>query len=231
MLDHYDELRLDNGPPGGTSGRVPVYDSPEDAARALGRVARYAEWRRQPESPQLRMPAEQVEAAAAVVAGALRAGPGWLKPTDVARLLGCYGLELVPPPATLPPGLEMHVGVVADPLFGPVLGLGVGEPANELLRDVAIRITPLTVHDAHELLRSLRSFPLLEGHGGRSRLEVAALERLLLSASALVEDLPQVVEMELDPLYVTAHGVLPLDARVRVDDVAHPPSLIARSQS
>jgi len=231
MLDHHDELRLDDRPPEGTGGRVPVYDSPEDAARALGRVARYAEWRRQPDSPQLRMPAEQVEAAAAVVAGALRAGPGWLKPTDVARLLACYGLELAPPPAPLPSGLEMHAGVVADPLFGPVLGLGVGEPANELLRDVAIRITPLTEHDAHELLRSLRSFPLLEGHGGGPRLDVAALERLLLSVSALVEDLPHVVEMELDPLYVTAHGVLPLDARVRVDDVAHPPSLIARSQS
>ena len=203
MLGQDDGLRLHDGPADDTGGRVPVYDSPEDAARALGRVARYAEWRRQPDSPRLLMPAERVEEAAAVVAGALRAGPCWLEPPAVARLLACYGLEFVPPRATPPPGLEMHAGVVTDPLFGPVLGLGVGEPANELLRDVAVRITPLTEQDARELVRSLRSFPLLEGYGGRPRLDVGALERLLLAASALVEDLPQLVEMDLDPLQVT----------------------------
>ena len=166
---------------------MPVYDSPEDAARALGRVARHAEWRRQPDSPRLLMPAERVEEAAAVVADALRTGPCWLGPTAVARLLACYGLNLRR--RGYGAGRAgVHVGVVTDPLFGPVLGLGVGEPANELLRDVAVRITPLTEHDARELVRSLRSFPLLEGYGGRPRLDVAALERLLLAASALVED-------------------------------------------
>ncbi|MGA2924826.1 MAG: GNAT family N-acetyltransferase [Solirubrobacteraceae bacterium] len=211
--------------------RVPVYDSPEDAARALGRVARYAEWRRQPDSPQLRMPAERVEEATAIVAGALRSAPCWLDPTAVAQLLACYGLDLVPVPAAPPPGLEMHVGMVADPLFGPVLGLGVGEPANELLRDVAVRITPVTEHDAREQVRSLRSFPLLEGYAGRPRLDVAALERVLLAASALVEDLPQIVEMDLDPLRVTTGGVRVMGARIRVDDVGPAPSLVGRSQA
>ena len=231
MLDPDVDRLQPRFPTDGAGRAVPVYDSPEDAARALARVARYGEWRRQPDSPRVLMPAERVEEAAAVVAGALRAGPGWLEPKDVARLLACYRLELLPPPATPPPGLKMHAGVVADPLFGPVIGLGVGDPDNELLRDVAIRITPLTEHDARELVRSLRSFPLLAGYGGRPRLDVAALERLLLSASALVEDLAQVVEMELDPLYVTADGVLLIGARIRVDAVAHTPSLIARSQT
>ncbi len=232
MLGRRDPLRFGDSLPGnGTGGRVPVYDSPEDAARALGRVARYAEWRRQPDSPQLEMPAERVEEATALVAGALRSDPSWLEPPVVAQLLGCYGLELVPPPATLPPGLEMHIAVGADPLFGPVLGLGVGEPANELLRDVAVRITPVTEHDAREQVRSLRSFPLLEGHAGRPRLDVGALEQALLAVSALVEDLPQVVELELDPLRVTTDGVLVMGARIRVDDVGPAPSLIGRSHS
>ena len=231
MLGSQDALRLTDGTADGTSGRVPAYDSPEDAARALGHVARYAEWRRQPHSRQLLMPAERVEEATAVVAGALRAGPCRLEATAVARLLACYGLDLAPPTATAPPGLEMHAGVVTDPMFGPVLGLGVGEPTNELLRDVAVRITPLTEHDAGELVRSLRSFPLLEGYGGRPRLDVAALERLLLAASALVEDVPQIVEMDLNPLRVTTDGVLVIGARIRVDDVGPAPSLIARSQS
>ncbi len=230
MLGHHDAIRLASDSGDGTGGRVPVYDSPEDAARALGRVARYAEWRRQPDSPQLQMPAERVEEATAVVAGALRSAPCWLQASAVSQLLACYGLELVAQPSRLPPGLEMHVGVVADPLFGPVLGLGVGEPANELLRDVAVRITPVTEHDAREQVRSLRSFPLLEGYAGRPQLDVGALERLLLAASALVEDLPQVVEMDLDPLRVTAHGVLVMGARIRVDDVGPAPSLIGRSR-
>ena len=231
MLARRDALRLADGPASGIGGRVPVYEWPEDAARALGRVARYAEWRRQPESPQLVMPAERVEEATAVVAGALRAAPSWLEETAVARLLACYGLDLVPPPSALSPGLEMRVGVVADPLFGPVLGLGVGEPASELLRDVAVRITPLTEHDARELVRSLRSYPLLEGYAGRPRLDVRALERLLLAVSALVEDLPQIVHMDLDPLRVTADGVLVTGARIQVNDVGPAPSLIGRSQS
>ena len=230
MLGEHDPGRLYNSPADGSGARVPVYDSPEDAARALGRVARHAEWRRQPDSPRLLMPAERVEEAAAVVADALRTGPRWLGPTAVARLLSCYGLKLTPPRATAPDGLEMHVGVVTDPLFGPVLGLGAGEPANELLRDVAVRLTPLTEHDARELVRSLHSFPLLDGYRGRPRLAVGALERLLLAASALVEDLPQVVEMNLEPLRVTADDVLITGARIRVDDLRSTPSLIVRSQ-
>ena len=230
MLGEHDPGRLYNSPANDGGARVPVYDSPEDAARALGRVARHAQWRRQPDSPRLLMPAERVEEAAAVVADALRTGPRWLAPTAVARLLACYGLKLTPPRATAPDGLEMHVGVVTDPLFGPVLGLGAGEPANELLRDVAVRLTPLTEHDARELVRSLHSFPLLDGYRGRPRLAIGALETLLLAASALLEDLPQIVQMNLEPLHVTADDVLITGARIRVDDLRSTPSLIARSQ-
>ena len=68
-----------------------------------------------------------------------------------------------------PPGLEMLVGVTRDPVFGPVVACGVGGTLVELLKDVSVRITPLTDRDAGEMLRSLRTYPLLTGYRGGPR--------------------------------------------------------------
>jgi acetate---CoA ligase (ADP-forming) len=115
-----------------------------------------------------------------------------------------------------PSGVEMLVGVVNDPSFGPVLACGAGGTATELLKDVAVRITPLTVEDAHALPRSLATFPLLDGYRGTAKLAVAALEELLLRISQLVEDNPEIAEMDLNPVIVHASGVAIVDARVRL---------------
>jgi acetyl coenzyme A synthetase (ADP forming)-like protein len=116
-----------------------------------------------------------------------------------------------------PGGEEMLVGVVDDPVFGPVLACGAGGITTELLRDVAVRITPLTERDASEMLRSLRTFPLLEGYRGRPRADVPALEQLLLRVSALVEAHSEIAEMDLNPVIVGPHGALIADARVRIE--------------
>jgi acyl-CoA synthetase (NDP forming) len=115
-----------------------------------------------------------------------------------------------------PSGVEMLVGVVNDPSFGPVLACGAGGTATELLKDVAVRITPLTIEDAHALPRSLATFPLLDGYRGTPKLDVAALEELLLRVSQLVEDNPEIAEMDLNPVIVHARGVAVVDARVRL---------------
>src|SRR6185312_5034890 len=78
-----------------------------------------------------------------------------------------------------PAGVEMLVGVVHDPQFGPVLACGAGGTAVELVHDVAVRITPLAEGDARGMVRSLRTFPLLDGYRGAPKADTAALEDLL----------------------------------------------------
>jgi len=123
-----------------------------------------------------------------------------------------------------PAGVEMLVGVVNDPSFGPVLACGAGGTATELLKDVAVRITPLTVEDARAMPRSLATFPLLDGYRGARKVDVAALEELLLRVSQLVESNPEIAELDLNPVVVHAAGVAVVDARVRLQE-AMPASL------
>jgi acyl-CoA synthetase (NDP forming) len=114
------------------------------------------------------------------------------------------------------PGVELLVGVVHDESFGPVIACGAGGTSVELLHDAAVRITPLTDLDAAEMLRSLRTFPLLEGYRGSPRCDTAAVEDVLLRLSALVEAHPEVAELDANPLIASPRGALIVDARVRV---------------
>jgi acetate---CoA ligase (ADP-forming) len=120
-------------------------------------------------------------------------------------------------------GVEMIVGVVHDPVFGPVVACGAGGTAVELLRDVTVRITPLTDRDAVEMLRGLATYPLLQGYRGGPRANITALEDLLLRVGALVEDHPAVAEMDLNPVKALPEGAVVVDVRVRVE--MPPPSL------
>jgi acetyl coenzyme A synthetase (ADP forming)-like protein len=121
-----------------------------------------------------------------------------------------------------PPGVELLVGVVHDPSFGPVIACGAGGTAAELINDVAVRITPLTERNAHQMLRSLATFPLLDGYRGAPRCDTAAIEDLLLRVSALVETHPEVAEMDCNPVVATPQGALIVDARVRIERVQPP---------
>lgn len=122
-------------------------------------------------------------------------------------------------------GAEMFVGMTLDPLFGPLVACGAGGTMVELLRDVSVRITPLTDVDVKEMLRSLKTWPLFEGYRGRPPLDAGALENLLLRVSALVEDLPHLAEIDLNPVLVSATGCVVLDARMKV---ATPPPQLPR---
>lgn len=117
----------------------------------------------------------------------------------------------------VPGGVEMLVGVVHDRLFGPVIACGAGDAELELLRDVAVRITPLTDNDASGMLRSLAMYPVLEGYRSSSRADVAALEAVLLRVSAMVEAHPEIAEMDVNPVIVLPEGAVVVDARIRIE--------------
>jgi acetyl coenzyme A synthetase (ADP forming)-like protein len=129
--------------------------------------------------------------------------------------------------AMAPPGVELIVGVVQDRAFGPLLACGAGGTRTELLGDVAVRLTPLSDLDAAEMLRSLKMFPLLDGYRGAPPCDVPALEELLLRVSALVENHPEVAEMDLNPVVALPDGPLAVDARVRVEPPPSRPPLPA----
>jgi len=114
--------------------------------------------------------------------------------------------------------VEMLVGVTNDPNFGPLLACGAGGALVELLRDVSVRLTPLTDEDARQMVRSLRTFPMLDGYRGEPKRDVKALEEVMLRLSQLVEDIPEVAEMDLNPVMVLrdGRGAVVVDARVRV---------------
>jgi acyl-CoA synthetase (NDP forming)/GNAT superfamily N-acetyltransferase len=273
---------------------LPCFRFPEDAARALGRAARYGAWRR---APAGRVPDLDVDdaAAAAIIARALGRGPGWLAPADAIALLDCYGVTqprhavaadgvaaaalarrwrcpialkgiadglvhrsdagavavgltgartieraadamtarmqaagyrptgfLVQ--AMAAGGVELLVGAVADPTFGPVVAVAAGGTAVELLGDTALRLTPLTDRDAHDVVRELQTFPLLDGYRGAQPADVAAVEQVLLALSALMEAHHEIAEIECNPLMVSPDGALAVDVRARVERaVARPP--------
>jgi acetyl coenzyme A synthetase (ADP forming)-like protein len=124
----------------------------------------------------------------------------------------------------VPAGVEMIVGVTHDPVFGPIIVCGAGGTFVELLKDVAVRITPLTDQDAKEMIRSLKTFPLLTGFRGRPHYDVGALEKLILKLSALVEDVHEIAELDLNPVIVLpeGEGVSLVDARIRVAEALPP---------
>jgi acetyl coenzyme A synthetase (ADP forming)-like protein len=122
------------------------------------------------------------------------------------------------------PGVEMLVGVVQDPQFGPVIACGAGGVQVELLRDVSVRLSPLSNLDATEMIESLKTYPLLNGFRGAPVCDVAALREGLLRVSALVEDIPQIAELDCNPFVVHEQGAVILDARVRIA-AAKPPRL------
>ena len=125
-------------------------------------------------------------------------------------------------------GVEMLVGVVHDPLFGPVVAVGTGGTAAELIKDVQVRLTPLTNLDAAGMLRSLATFPLLDGFRGAPKADVAALEDVILRVGAMVEAHAEIAELDLNPVIALPAGALVIDARIRVEPAPAARPLLAR---
>jgi acyl-CoA synthetase (NDP forming)/GNAT superfamily N-acetyltransferase len=207
------------------SGR-PAYAYPESAARALGHAVRYRAWLDRQHGTVPELPGLRAADARALIGGFLAREPagGWLPQDQAAELLSCYGIPYAPGatapgPAPARPvasdGVELLIGVRQEPVFGPVVVFGLGGAATGVLGDQAARLTPLTDTDADDLIRGTDATPLLSGHG-RPPADTRALADVLLRVSRLADDLPEVAEVELNPVIARPDGVSAARARVRV---------------
>jgi acyl-CoA synthetase (NDP forming) len=111
---------------------------------------------------------------------------------------------------------ELLAGVVHDPVFGPLVAFGPGGVMAELIGDAAFRIAPLTDVDAEELVRSGKAGRLVAGWRGAPPADEAALVDLLHRLSRLSHDVPEVVELDLNPVLALRDGCVAVDARVRI---------------
>jgi acetate---CoA ligase (ADP-forming) len=267
---------------------IPSFAYPERAAAALGRVARWAEWRARPPGRVVTPPGTDARRARHLVDGVLRrrSGGGWADAGEAEELLGAYRVPIVcsrrvrtpgeagraqaelggpvalkiaapihksdvggvvlgidtPQAASkaladirsalgaagmagaaeeflvqeqVSEGVEMIVGVSHDPAFGPLVLAGLGGTRVEVVGDVATRLTPLSDTDVDEMLRSLRSYRLLTGYRQSPPLDVSAFAELLHRVSAMVEDVPEIAELDLNPVFVRRQGAVVADVRVR----------------
>ncbi len=266
---------------------IPSYLYPESAARALAHACRYGAWRSAPEGHVPELAGIRHDDARQIVARFLRDQHmgGWLPPEQVAALLACYGIGLVPTLAAttedeaaaavaslggapvvlkadvtglvhksdagavlldlrtehdarrgyaelagrfgadlrrvliqpmITDGVEILVGVVHEPVFGPLVVFGLGGVATDVLGDHAARLTPLTNTDADEMIREIRAAPLLLGHRGSAPVDLAALADVLLRISRLADEVPEIAELDLNPVIARADSACPVDARIRL---------------
>jgi len=91
----------------------------------------------------------------------------------------------------------------------------------ELLKDVSVRLAPVSEPDAHEMLTDLKTYPVLTGYRGAAPKDIEALVRVIERVGALVDEFPQIRELDLNPVVVHEHGAVVVDARIRVGP-AHP---------
>ncbi|MDQ1735893.1 MAG: hypothetical protein QOH56_2144 [Pseudonocardiales bacterium] len=142
---------------------------------------------------------------------------------DQAQLLAAFdGVRAAAPDAPviiqsmIDSGTELILGAVQDAQFGPLIMLGAGGVLADLIADRQFRLAPLSAEDADDMIAALRCAPLLDGYRGRTPVSRQALHTLLLRLAALVEDLPEVVELDLNPVVCRGEDLIVVDAKIRV---------------
>ena len=124
-------------------------------------------------------------------------------------------------------GAELLAGAVQDPVFGPLVAFGPGGVLAELIGQAQFRLAPLTDRDAHELVSSGKAGRLVAGFRGTPPADAAALVDLLLRLSLLAHDLPELAELDLNPVMALPDRCVAVDARVRIA----PPTQAHRAKS
>jgi len=116
------------------------------------------------------------------------------------------------------PGTEVIVGSSKDPQFGPVIMFGLGGIFVEVLKDVSFRIIPLGRKDALEMIEEIKGYPLLQGYRGKESVDIPALTEIILKISRVMEENPEIKELELNPIMAYKKGALAVDARIILEE-------------
>ncbi|MEO7273020.1 MAG: acetate--CoA ligase family protein, partial [Vicinamibacterales bacterium] len=117
----------------------------------------------------------------------------------------------------VPRGVEMLVGAIQDPLFGPLIACGTGGTLVDLLQDTVFRLHPIDDAEAGEMIDEVRGARLLRGYRGAPPADEPALRDVLLRVSALLTVAPEIQELDVNPVIVLASGACAADVRVRID--------------
>jgi acyl-CoA synthetase (NDP forming) len=112
--------------------------------------------------------------------------------------------------------VELVAGIVHDPLFGSLVMTGLGGVHTDLFGDRTFRLVPMTDLDAGRMWRSLRAAPLLSGYRNTPPADTGAVEDLLLRLGRLAEELPEVAELDLNPVLAGPDGAVAVDAKLRL---------------
>ncbi|MDD3846445.1 MAG: acetate--CoA ligase family protein [Syntrophorhabdaceae bacterium] len=112
-------------------------------------------------------------------------------------------------------GIEVIVGMLSDPQFGPVLMFGLGGIFVEAMKDVSFRLVPLGPSDAKDMLEELKGCEVLKNPRNGS-VDLAAIESFLFRISTFLADRPEIREMDLNPVFVSSHGIRICDARIKI---------------
>lgn len=113
--------------------------------------------------------------------------------------------------------VELAVGLKRDSTFGPVVMAGLGGVWVEVMRDVALRLCPVTETEARDMLRGLEGFALLDGARGTPRADLRAISRLVAAVSRLGISCPEILELDLNPVIAQTHGAIAVDARIFIE--------------
>lgn len=207
-------------------GRVPVYSSAAAAIRALGHAADYAAARLREPGTVPELTSIDKDAAEAAIGAYLAGHPqgGWVDGSVLDAVARAYGLPAATSTiahdageaADRPPGTEMLVGFVRDPAFGPLIQVGAGGVATDLVTDRSARLLPLTDRDAQDMIGSLRMAPVLAGSRDAPPLDVTALTDALHRVARLAADLPSVAELDINPLILYPSGCAAVDVKIRI---------------
>jgi acetyl-CoA synthetase (ADP-forming) len=115
-------------------------------------------------------------------------------------------------------GVEVIIGALKDPQFGPALMFGLGGIFVEVLKDVSFRVAPITKYDAKEMIQEIKGYPILTGIRGQEARDIKALTNILLQVSKLVIDYPVINQLDLNPVFSYAKGAKCVDARIILEE-------------
>lgn len=116
----------------------------------------------------------------------------------------------------VPKGREVIIGVSKDPVFGHIIMFGLGGIYTNIFRDTSFRLAPISVYEAKEMISETRAYTILRGYRGEEPSDTSSIINILLRVSQLVSDIPDIVEMDINPLFVYGEGMGSLAIDVKV---------------